>query len=251
MHPNRAQLPSLLLALLTGFAGSTALGQTVTLSASKDNTLFEDGAGLLSNGAGPYMFAGTTANDTLRRGLISFDLSAIPAGSIITGATLTMHMSRTISTAEPLSLHRATAAWGEGASFAFGEGGNGAPAEPGDATWLHTLFSTAFWGNPGGDFAPVPSTQILVSGNGFYSWGLSGDLIADVQQWLDAPASNMGWVMVGSESFPGTAKRFDTREHPDPALRPALEVQYQIPAPGSIAFFGLLAWGTCRRKRLK
>ncbi len=209
-----------------------ARADIISLQPTRDNTIYEDPFGLLSNGQGPYLFAGATVHGTLRRGLIAFDPGAIPAGSTIVRAELILHMSRTITTAEPVTLNRALVSWGEGASFALGEGGQGAPAEPGDATWLSRFHPDLPWSSPGGDFDPDASANTLVSGNGYYSWtGLAPDL----QRWLDHPASNLGWFILGNEGAPASAKRFDTREHTDPDLRPQLIVEYLVPAPPTIA----------------
>ena len=53
-------------------------------------------------------------------------------------------------------------------------------------------------------------------------------MTADVQSWLDTPASNFGWIVVGVEGTAGTAKRFDTRESTTP---PVLTIDYTAPAP--------------------
>jgi hypothetical protein len=69
------------------------------------------------------------------------------------------------------------------------------------------------------------SASQSVDATGFYSW--SGPaLVADVQSWLDNPQNNFGWVLIGNESVPQTAKRFDTRENIETSFRPALSVQY-------------------------
>ena len=68
------QLRKVLVVLLF-FAATrnAALADTVMLPPQKDNTLYEDGAGSLSNGQGAYFFAGKTVSNSLRRGLIAFD----------------------------------------------------------------------------------------------------------------------------------------------------------------------------------
>ena len=43
-------------------------------------------------------------------------------------------------------------------------------------------------------------------------------MVADVQGWLDNPASNFGWLMLGDETAIVTAKRFDTRESASPPV---------------------------------
>ena len=56
---------------------------TATLGPNKDNTLYEDANGSLSNGSGEFMFGGRTGNQeggTRMRPLVAFDLSSIPAG---------------------------------------------------------------------------------------------------------------------------------------------------------------------------
>src|SRR5262245_48154830 len=55
----------------------------LTLTAVNDNTLYQDPSGNLSNGAGQHFFVGDTGQLTnnIRRGLIKFNLSGIPAGS--------------------------------------------------------------------------------------------------------------------------------------------------------------------------
>lgn len=76
--------------------------------------------GSLSNGAGQYLFAGNTAQGALRRALLAFDLSNLPANAQLTRAALTLTLSRTNSFSgdQPHTLHRVLAAWGEGLSDA-------------------------------------------------------------------------------------------------------------------------------------
>ena len=107
---------------------SAALADTVILSPAKDNTLYEDGAGSLSNGSGIYLFAGKTASNSLRRGLIAFDFASIPTNATITGATLSMFLSKTHGGSAAISLSKALRDWGEGASDAGEPGGAGIQA---------------------------------------------------------------------------------------------------------------------------
>jgi hypothetical protein len=119
---------------------------TTALTPSQDNTLIEDNTGSLSNGAGPSFIVGRTgqSTDSIRRGLIAFDLanSTIPTGSTIISVTLRLHMTRTIVGSQPITLYRALTGWGEAGSVAPGGGGQGAPAQPGDATWTHAVTNT-------------------------------------------------------------------------------------------------------------
>lgn len=217
-------------------ATSACYGITRTLSAVRDNTLFEDdaAANARSNGAGSRIFAGRTAQGTnsIRRALVAFDLAgaAIPSGATITSAELRLQMNMTNAGGNSVALHRVAAAWGEGGSLAGGGQGGGAPAQTGDATWFHTFFPSALWSVPGGDFNPTPSASQIVGDPGAYTWGSTAQMVADVQSWVDNPASNFGWILVGNEFTQPTAKSFDSRES---GSGPELVVTFNAPVPAS------------------
>jgi len=205
----------------------------VSLTPARDNTLYESDQGLFSNGDGDFFFAGRTNQSdgqSIRRGLVAFDVSAsIPAGSTIVSVTLTLFMSRSIAGPTDVSVHRALADWGEGSSHAAGQEGGGANAHPGDATWLHTFYDTNFWSSPGGDFQSASSATASVDSTGFYTWTGPG-LVADVQFWLDNPAQDFGWVVIGDESQSPTAKRFNARQHSSSIYHPELTIDFTPPA---------------------
>ncbi len=218
--------------------------ERATLAAERDNTLYEDDEGTLSNGAGPYLFAGQTQNAGTRRAVLAFDVSSLPEGALITGVTLRLHVSKIppAQGAYDFALHRLSADWGEGASNAGGAGGQGALAQSGDATWIHRFYeedaaSALRWATPGGDFAAAPSAAASVGGVGDVEWSSAG-MVADVQAWVDDPSVNFGWVLIGNEEEPQSAKRFDSRENPNEAVRPVLVVDYV--APGVKLFLPLV-----------
>jgi len=217
-------------AALSSLGGSLASAGIVNINPSKDNTLYEyDPLDVdRSNALGFHFFAGETGMNELRRGVLAFDIAGnVPSGSTITAVSLSVNMSRTpTNTAYVMELHRLLADWGEGTSVAPGEEGDGAPATPNDATWRHRFFDTIFWSAEGGDFSATVSASQLVSTVGPYTWS-SAQMVADVQAWLDNPAGNFGWVMLGDETTIATAKRFDTRESASP---PMLTIQF-TPAP--------------------
>lgn len=207
---------------------------TITLTPSKDNTLYEIEDGSLSNGKGQYFFTGMTIEPLRKRGLIAFDLASIPAGSTIVSATLRLNMSRTIALAEPTSLHRVLADWGEAGSDAPGQEGSGALAQTGDATWLHRFYPSTFWATPGGDFDATPSATTTVGFEDVYFWS-SAEMVADVQEWLNDSATNFGWLVFTYEGDFPSAKRWDTRENPVPENRPQLTIRYSPPgSAGSV-----------------
>jgi hypothetical protein len=213
-------------ATLNVLGGRLASAGTVNIHPSKDNTLYEyvplDGD--KSNALGFHFFAGETGMNELRRGVLAFDIAGnIAPGSTITAVSLSVNMSRTpTNTAYVTELHKLLADWGEGTSIAPGEEGDGAPATPNDATWRHRFFDTIFWTTQGGDFSATVSASQMVGAVGQYTWS-SAQMVADVQGWLDNPAGNFGWLMLGDESVFLTAKRFDTRESANP---PVLAITY-------------------------
>src|SRR6266545_1600826 len=130
-----------------------AAAETLTLEANRDATLIEDPDGSRANGAGPALFVGHTAQSEngVRRALLSFDIAAaLPRGAIIESVSLRLFMTVSNSEPRPIHLYRVLEDWGEGPSAS--SGGGGAPALPGDVTWLHTFWDDAFWPQIGGHF---------------------------------------------------------------------------------------------------
>jgi hypothetical protein len=235
--------PLALLALVAACSWmAVARAETVNLGASKDNTLYEpvisgEDVIIFSNGSGSHFFAGTTAAPDLRRGLLAFDLAGqLPAGAQITSVSLRLNMSRTISGATDVSLHRVLADWGEGESTASGNEGGGTVPEPGDATWINRFHPGNPWTTEGGDFVATASAVQSVSGLGFYTWASTPELVADVQNWVDDPATNFGWALIGDEQATGSAKRFDSRNHISEEVRPVLTIDFTAGAVSTADF---------------
>jgi hypothetical protein len=201
---------------------------TIILGPSKDNTLFQSLAGDISDGAGSYFFAGKTNHAAIRRGVIAFDIAGnIPAGATINSATLSLHMSMTISGAQAIELHWLSADWGQGTSNSDSNPGQGAPATTNDATWVYRFFNTtATWTNLGGDFVNTVSASTFVGGFGFYTWGSTTQMVTDVQGWLDTPSNNFGWIVLGNETTFPTTKRFDSSKNSTIDFRPTLTIDY-------------------------
>ena len=232
-RPSSAVATALLATALLGYVPSLAIADIININPIKDNTLYQfvPADGDLSNALGNHFFAGETGMGELRRGVLAFDIAGnIPAGSTILGVTLSLNMSRTgLDDARNVELHKMLASWGEGTSQATGDEGQGAPATTNDATWRHRFFDTIFWATEGGDFSATVSATQSVGAVGMYMWS-SPPMIGDVQSWLNNPATNFGWLVLGDESEILTAKRFDTRESASP---PVLTIQYTpgVPRP--------------------
>ncbi|MGD9724586.1 MAG: DNRLRE domain-containing protein [Pirellulales bacterium] len=252
------------------FLGRTerATAAVVNLAPNKDNTLIQQTlpASQLSNGQGD-IFVGRTNQDgqgpatiSIRRGLLAFDVaSSVPAGSVVTAVTLTMRDVMGLNGDPTVELHRVSQDWGEGSSFQ--NGGMGAAAQTGDATWLYRFFNVAdptsspAWTTPGGDFSAAVSASSIISddlGSGqLFSW-TSAQMVVDVQGWLDNPASNFGWLLFGNEAQGQTAKRLNSGESTiPPNLAPLLQIEYlHVPEPGGFALgaFSLAALALGKRR---
>ncbi len=219
--------------LVLGVTGSTrAQVQEVAVAASKDNTLYQDQTGSLSNGAGIHFFAGQTNVGLLRRAVIAFDLAeAVPPGAAVDSVRLSLTVSKWAeATFRDVSLHKLTADWGEGASNAgASRDGDGAPSQAGDATWVHRSFPAEGWSAEGGDYSVDESASTMVGGPGEYSWGGRGSdrIVQDVQEWINTPSSNHGWILIGGEGINRSARRYNSRENSSGV--PQLTVRFTVP----------------------
>jgi len=203
---------------------------TVQLLPTKDNTLYEpiaqDGFADRSDGAGMTMFTGKV-NDAdadpgpgtrpaLRRAVLAFNIAGnIPAGATINSVQLTLYVDKVkLTTSFNVDLHRLLRDWGEGTSnTGNSQQGRGEPPTTGDATWQHTFYPSQFWTNPGGDYSLTISGTKAVGNVGFYTWGSTSGMVADVQSWLSTPSQNYGWIIRSTETQTQTTKRFATREN--------------------------------------
>lgn len=213
---------------------TAANADVVVLTPVKDNTLIEENP-TYSNGSGSNLFMGAIASGANRRALLKFDVAAgVPPGADITAARLRFVINRAgigSGGTDPATLHRLSADWGEGASAT--SGGGGTQATPEDATW-----SYRFYGNPGagiprqpwsvagGDFVATPSASITVGSLNTYEFSSTARLVADVEGWQAAPASNHGWIMLGPEDGDQNARRIDSRESASLPSRPTLTITF-------------------------
>jgi hypothetical protein len=223
-----------------------ASADTVTITPMRDNTLFEAVDGSLSNGAGPFLYAGRTSGGDHRRALLKFDVAGqIPSGATINSVQLTVYCSLAAigNNPEPMTLHRLQADWGEGGSNAGSPGGSGAPAMMGDATWVHRSHNTVHWATLGGDFAVAASSTVIMSvPSQDYVFPTTPAFVADVQSMLDSPGGNHGWALLGNEEEAHTAKRLNSRENLTAGTRPRLTIDYTVAAP-AVGPAGLIGMG--------
>lgn len=205
----------------------------------------------VSDAKGESLWLSTTAGGVLRRALVRFDLEAIPAGARVVSASFSLVESRARDS-HAVALHRLTDSWGEGGSDG-GSSGIGAAATLGDATWRWRDYQVAEWRQRGGDFVAEASASTLVGQQGqTYAWQSTPGLVADVQGWIDNPAGNFGWILLGPELDAQNAKRFDSLQGVLAANRPLLQVQIApVPEASTVTLLaaGLLGLRWMRRRR--
>jgi hypothetical protein len=237
---------TLLVAALALQGWRPATAATLTLGASQDATMFENNPDN-GSGGGNGLFAGTNGAQTSpRRALIEFDVAGgLPTGVVIHNAQLTLFLGQFPNVgavaSSTIGLHPVTANWGEGLTQlqtppndTFGGLGQGAAALDGDVTWNNRFHSAATptpWGSPGGDFEPTSSANTVVTRNlnTGYVWNSTDALVDDVQDWLDDPQSNFGWMLVNADEVtPATFRGFYSRHAATAALRPQLALSFSL-----------------------
>lgn len=167
-----------------------------------------------------------TGGGGLSRALLRFDIAAhLPAGATVNSAQLSVTVNNANGPNSTFDLHRLLAAWGEGG----GDPGPGSPAAAGEATWTDRLAPNTAWSSAGGDFQGTASASQTVAGLGSYTFSAPG-MAADVQMWLDNPASNFGWLLRSqTETTAGTIRRFAGRLAAVGA--PQLMIDYSLSTP--------------------
>ncbi len=231
-------LPRLCVGLLCGVAPAALLVWASPAEAAVANlTPVADtfiNSGMTNNNAGKtaWFDAGTDGTGGVRRGLLRFDLSTIPAGSTITSAVVQLTATKVPANGavdSTFDLFRLLAGWNEGAKA----GNNGATASTGEATWNDRMRGTGSWTTPGAkkDAAGTASASVAVTSadNAKYSWSGSG-LVADVQLWVDNPSQNFGWLLTSrAEGSHRSVRGFASRE--SGGTTGTLVVNYTTPAP--------------------
>lgn len=215
--------------------------ETANLAVAAD-TFINQGAPDNNAGANAWFDAGTDGVGGVRRGLLRFDLTAIPPGSTVTSAVLQLTVIKVPLTGPANStfdLFRLTTGWDEGAR----PGRAGSLAATGEATWNARMHALLPWTAPGAlsDVSSSASASTLVgaTANTSYSWSGPG-LVEDAQFWVDNPSLNAGWLLVSeAEQTLRSVRGFAARENG--SLFGALQVGYNPPPPPNPAMFASIA----------
>lgn len=242
-------------------APATWAAEIACVSPTRDATIYgPSGAGFdnTADGVGPHVWTSVTNGGFTRRALLHFDLSIVPAGSVITQAELRLTQSRSLS-GHGVSVHRLTSALTVGPANG-GNAGSGVAASAQDVTWVNRSHPATPWATPGGDFVAQASTSTFVeSAVGVLPvrWPSTPATVADAQLWLSNPTANHGWLLIGDETEGQKGKRFDSQDNGTTANRPCLRLVYEpadsdIPLPAwSLWLMGLgvAASALARRSR--
>ena len=145
--------------------------------------------------------------------LLQFDLSAIPAGAVITNATLQLQaVSKTDIGSTDIHIYEVTETWDEGTGGTTAANWNNRqPDIPTDTPWS----------TPGGTIDPTVAATLTTSSIGQHTWNIT----ALVQAWNDGVKTNNG-LMLASDDFGLVAFTYDSREGSTP---PKLVISYSSP----------------------
>lgn len=210
------------LLLATVLPGTVAQALTVTtLSPVADASIYSETD--KANGRGDKIEVGISRAAAVRRGLIRFDVSGIPADATVQAASLNLVLDSNNFGPHVVAAHRVTTAWTEGPTRS-----SSTPAESGDVTWLSPfLGSGRTWSNQGGDFFPFATSVATADAE---RSTVSFNVKEDVQDFLSNSASNEGWLLkIADEGISQSLKRFASREFHDASQHPALVVTWFIP----------------------
>lgn len=175
---------------------------SVSLQADKDTYLYQ--YSLAANGTSTVLYTYPWAPGFSKRGLLSFDLSAV-SGSIVSAYVVLSEVS-SYGYSRTLNFHRVTTSWSEAS-----------------ANWITP------WTSSGGDYAAAVSGTLAA-----LSPGINKDSVnvtADVQSFVSCLTTNYGWLFKdNTEDNSQQWWAFGSRENANTDDRPVLRISY-IPGP--------------------
>ncbi|MGB5177123.1 MAG: DNRLRE domain-containing protein, partial [Gammaproteobacteria bacterium] len=145
--------------------------------------------------------------------LIQFDLPDLPPGARVLEARLEL-LTLNVNTGGTATVHRVTRDWVEGTR-------NGGGIADG-ATW-ETHDGTNAWAQPGGEYVPLAAAATDIPA-GMSGWGVSWDIAALVQEWIDGTVPNYGLMLRGDGVLNNA--QFNSRETNNPVDRPRLTLTW-------------------------
>ena len=183
-----------------GSTGSEAggLAPTVATLTSVADTSIYSAAPAGNYGTLIRLYCGNYPDGKIRRALIRFDLSRIPATATVNRATLSLYLDAVYKGSDNYRVHRATQAWGE---------------------------LKATWANANGIASPSASATKTISPS-MQGQPVTFTVTSLAQDWVKTPKGNYGLVLRGSEGATRRGLVCYSREQLTPRFRPQLTVTY-------------------------
>lgn len=151
---------------------------------------------------------GDAANGSDRSAMLHWDISDVPAGATILGASITVNV--TDPTGGPYELYQVLKAWEEGGSSWQGPT-NGANWEQAGAQGIADRGATAL-------------ASVSINAKGRQTFNLNADGVELVQAWVDGRTINNGFILANADTTDSLT--FDSREAADSANRPTLNISF-------------------------
>ena len=150
--------------------------------------------------------------------LMKFDLSALPAGAVVTSATLQLALVETDAAADSTYTVSAHKVLGKNPIIAEATG-----YTAGAAAWTPNGCCSGGAPLAQADISPAYDARVIDKAPGFKAWTIT----TMVQEWLLTPATNFGLVLNADVSKPRDRYRiFASMEHASASLRPFLKVTF-------------------------
>jgi hypothetical protein len=142
-------------------------------------------------------------------GLLRWDLSVVPNGTIVTAASISLNITN--GSSNSYSFYQMLRDWDEN-----------------QASWNQAQ-SAVNWGSPGANDASDRSSTILANipsaSTGAITINLNAEGVSVINAWLDNPSSNFGLILGNTNSTDGLD--FSSSEEANSSLRPRLSLSYQ------------------------
>ena len=153
--------------------------------------------------------------------LLYWDISAIPAGSTVESAAVTVYVENVTDATPGFDMYAMTQAWTEGT-------GNGSATADG-ATWNTYNGTTAWPGGAGGssDRGTTALANFATTATGSYQVSLNSTGLTVLAGWINAPTDNKGFMVYAGTEDNGLD--FTSKNGSTVANRPKLTVGYCLP----------------------
>ena len=185
---------------ILALAKETGGPQTLTLAAGVDTWIEQ--ATDVNYGADDWNQTGQDVGENLRRSMIKFDVSSIPAGATVVSATLRLYVVNKLGQNDSnIGMYLIVTDWEENI-----------------VTWTSS---------GGGGYDPTSLAEPLVEWTiGWKEWDVPVGLI---HEWIDAVTPNHGLLLDFLSTKKNHVLRFVTREYADTSLHPQLVIEYTEP----------------------